>query len=130
MNGSRLKGKILGFEEYENYQINEVCNDTSPFRILHCVDSGLSFLVVNPFFVKEDYNFEVDDGVMKVLKFQRKADEDIAVLCIVKLEEENGCVNLRSPLIINTKEGIFAQIILQDEQYHTSVPFLIRRSES
>jgi flagellar assembly factor FliW len=55
------------------------------------------------------------------------AIEDVAVLCIVRPDNHILYVNLRSPLIINIKNGSFTQIILQDESYGVSVPVVAKK---
>jgi flagellar assembly factor FliW len=121
-----LKGRIIGFEEYERYRMVDAgFSETSPFRLLSCEEAPVSFVVVSPFSIVEDYSFELEDAVLKGLKVNGTAMEDIAILCIVRPEEGKLYVNLRSPLVINTKKGVFAQIILQDDTYGVSVPIAV-----
>lgn len=124
-----LKGRILGFEEYENYVIQNVFGEASPFRLLKCNDTALSFVVVNPYRIFEDYAFELEDDLLKDLKLGRRAVENIAILCIVRPNENVLFANLRSPMIINAKEGLFEQVILQNETYGVSVPFAVKKPE-
>jgi flagellar assembly factor FliW len=121
-----LKGKIIGFEEYDSYRMTDAgFSETSPFRLLSCDEAPISFVVASPFSIIEDYSFELEDAVLKGLKVNGTAMEDIAILCIVRPEEGKLYVNLRSPLVINTKMGIFTQIILQDDTYGVSVPIAV-----
>ena len=121
-----LKGTVLGFEEYSSYALRNIFDDTSPFRILACLDERIGFLVVNPFVVKEDYNLEIDDAVAANLNLTNENIRDVAVLCVARKEgDDNYVANLRSPLIINTVEGKFQQVILQNESYGIEVKFSI-----
>ena len=43
-----LKGRVIGFEEREKYALQDAFGPDSPFRLLRCLDSGISFVVVNP----------------------------------------------------------------------------------
>lgn len=121
-----LRGAILGFEEYREFALRNIFDDASPFRILACLDDRLAFLVVNPFVVVEDYSFEIDDAVASNLGLTDENIEHVAVLCIARKDSPNKyAVNLRSPLIINTIEGKFQQVILQNEAYGMEVPFSV-----
>lgn len=118
-----LKGTVLGFEEYQEYALRNIFDDASPFRILACLDVRLAFLVVNPFVVKEDYNLEIDDAVAGSLGLAGENIQNVAVLCVARKEVDYYAVNLRAPLIINTVEGRFQQVILQNEAYGLEVTF-------
>ena len=123
VNEKQLEGKILGFEEYVRYTLKDSLGDSSPFRVLICDEAPVAFVVVNPYSITEDYSFDVDDAVLGSLGFSQAAAEEIAVLCVVRLDDDKLYVNLRSPLVINTRNGSFTQIILQNEAYGVSVPF-------
>jgi len=118
-----LKGAILGFEEYSEYALRNIFDDASPLRILASLEERLAFLVVNPFFVREDYNIEIDDAVAARLGLTSENLHHVAILCVARKESGAFTVNLRAPLIINTVEGRFHQVILQNELYGMEVSF-------
>jgi flagellar assembly factor FliW len=120
-----LKGTILGFEEYREYALRNTFDDASPLRILASLEERIGFLVVNPFVLKEDYNLEIDDAVAAHLCLTDGNLDRVAVLCVARKEGNRYTVNLRSPLIINTVEGRFQQVILQNETYDVDAPFAI-----
>ncbi len=66
-----MKGTLLGFEEYGEYALRNIFDDSSPLRILACLEERIAFLVVNPFVVMEDYNLEIDDAVAKQPRLDR-----------------------------------------------------------
>jgi len=123
-----LKGKVLGFEEYEHYTLEAAFGESSPFRLLVCSDAPISFAVVNPYHIVADYSFEIEDNLLKGLFADGDYLEDMAVLCVVRPEGDTLYVNLRSPLIINTKTGVFLQTILQSEAYGVSVPVTAQKA--
>lgn len=123
MSETALKGTILGFEEYSEYALRNIFEDASPLRILASLEERLAFLVVNPFVVKEDYNIEIDDAVAARLGLTAENLHHVAVLCVARKETGRYTVNLRAPLIINTVEGRFQQVILQNELYGMEVSF-------
>lgn len=125
----QLKGVVLGFEECREYVLRPAFGESSPFRLLESGDASVSFVAVNPYFIFDDYSFELEDTLMKELFAMGNCAEDIAVLCLVRSDEKSLYVNLRSPLVINTRRGVFAQTILQNEQYSVSVPFAMKKGK-
>lgn len=124
-----LTGKIVGFEDYNSYILHNPFDPSSPLRVMTCPEGHISFVVVNPFQIVDEYAFEIDDETEIELNLEKNGIEHIAVFCIVKIGKETLQANLRSPIIINTKDGRFLQIILQDERYGTSVPFTVKKME-
>lgn len=118
-----MKGTIIGFEEYGSYTLEDAFGEGSPFRLLLCDQAPVSFVVVNPYFILDDYSFEVDEDSLNAIRLNGNAMQDLAVLCIVRPNEHCLYVNLRSPIVVNVKDGLFKQVILQDEAYGVSVPF-------
>jgi flagellar assembly factor FliW len=122
-----LKGRVLGFEEFEQYELKEIGSPDSPFRLLSSTQTELLFLVINPFSLVDDYSFDLEDGFIEGLRLGKGNTDDIAILCIVRPGDEAFHVNLRSPLVINTREGLFSQVVLTDEAYGTAIPFAVGR---
>ncbi len=120
-----LKGRILGFENLGSYVLEEITPAGSPFRLLKSAESGISFLVINPYSITAEYTFDLEDRVLEELEFTAENMDNIAVLCIVRYDDGGLYVNLRSPLIVNTEKGLFSQIILENEGYPISVPFSV-----
>ncbi len=82
--------------------------------------------MVNPFAVLDEYSIEVDDVTIEDLMFAGNAEEQTAVLCVARKKDEAIClVNLRSPLVINTTEGRFRQIVLQNDSYGVAAAFSV-----
>lgn len=131
MSEIQLKGSLLGFEEYNEYALKDVFGSSSPFRLLACLQAPIAFVVVNPFAIFEDYSIEVDDMTVDDLKISGNPSQQTAVLCIARKKEESRClVNLRSPLVINTIQGRFRQIVLQNDSYGVSTSFEVDQAEN
>ncbi len=121
-----LKGRVIGFEESQDYALRDAFGPDSPFRLLKSLDSAISFLVVNPFSAVEEYTFDVEDDTLAALSLAEGGIGHLAVLCIARYEKETLYVNLRSPLLVNTAKGIFLQVILSNEGYPVSLPVAIK----
>jgi flagellar assembly factor FliW len=122
-----LKGKIIGFEEITEYVMDSPFGLDSPMRVLFASSSPITFVLVNPYEIYENYTFEIDEELLKEELGESYGIDDLAVMCIVRVEKDRFYANLRSPLLINTKNGRFTQVILQEEGYPTSFPFGFRK---
>lgn len=129
MNSISLRGSIIGFEDNQDFVMEAPFGEDSPLRLLACTSAPISFVVISPYHVLEDYSFEIDDHIVDELGLQEDALENISVLCIIRPQETTLTVNLRSPLVINTKNGEFKQIVLRNESYGVSVPFAVKVGE-
>lgn len=121
-----LKGRVIGFEECQNYALQDAFGPDSSFRLLRCLDSSISFLVLNPYQAVEEYTFDVEDDAVAALSLAEGDIGHLAVLCIARYEKETLYVNLRSPLLVNTEKGVFLQVILPNEGYPVSAPVAIK----
>ncbi len=113
-----FKEGILGFEDTKRYIVLYNGDETSPFRWLQGVDDGqLAFAVINPFQILKDYDIEIPDEATDSLKID--SIEDIMVLSIVVVPEDltKMTMNLKAPVIINTKNNSGMQVVLDTDTY-------------
>ena len=71
--------------------------------------------VINPLIIKEDYNPQVDDDVLKDI--QPFDTENLLVLVTMTIPHElkEMTINLRGPILVNTDTLKGVQIIVDDE---------------
>lgn len=121
MNKIIFKDGIPAFEEYKNYQIEIDEDEGNVFHILQSLDEpDLSFVIINPFIFKKDYDFKITDSTIEKLEIEDV--EDIAVYTMVNIKDDdikNMTVNLLAPIIINIKNNLAKQIVLSDTDYPT-----------
>lgn len=113
---------LPGFEELKKFIIFPVEED-SPFNILHSIeDDEVGFTVVSPFYVDSGYEFNVDDDKIKGLKI--KGYDDLLILCTLTLNSDIKKItaNMKAPIIINIKEKLGEQIVLDSEKYLIKYP--------
>lgn len=111
---------LPGFENEKSFIIISNPDNKVPFKWLQSVEnSDLVFVIINPFLFKPDYEFDIPEHVLEKLKII--AEEDIAVYSIVVVPDniEKMTANLLGPVIINTKEKLGKQIVLDDNRYTT-----------
>ena len=114
----RFADGIIGFEDYHDFVLLDDGDDMSPFRRLQSVeDSGLAFILLDPFSVKPDYEFTIDDDMAARLSIG--SDEDVVVFSIVVIPDDIKLmsINLKAPIIINSEERRGAQYIIDRGDY-------------
>jgi len=102
---------ILGFENEKEYELSQI---EGPFYKLE--GKNVSFTLVNPFFLRNDYEFELDDEFAKNLKLN---ENNVMVLNILTPSKpfEKSTVNFAAPLIFNVDDKIFGQAVLDKYNY-------------
>lgn len=110
-------GGILGFEHLRKYMLN-VPDDDSPFWWLQSIeDKSVAFFVLNPFITKVDYEPVISDNDTDILEIDD--EKDVMLLAIININREtlSVYVNLKAPIVINTKKMTAKQVILEDSSY-------------
>lgn len=123
----QFKKGIPGFENLNNFKILDL-EDNKQFKILQSMEEkNISFVVTSPFEIYKEYVIDLNDEIIRELEI--KNSEDVLVLSIITLGEtlEKSTLNLKAPLIINIKNNLGRQLILQSEKYETKHPLM--RSE-
>lgn len=103
---------LPGFSELIRFTIIS-CDQTEPIRWLQSIeDADVSIPIINPFIIKPDYEIEVNDDELDVIKTH--SEEDMIVLNIMVLPEELSkmTVNLMAPLLINVKDMLGTQTMM------------------
>lgn len=105
---------IPGFEHVRRFALLQ--DDEMIVDWLQGIDEDIAFPVINPFAVKEDYEFKIPDADIAKLKIDRH--EELLIYSIVVIPEDIKDIrtNLQAPIIINVNGKIGKQIIL-DERY-------------
>jgi len=119
-----FKKGLPGFEDLRKF-ILFTFEENDVFSILHSIeDLTLGFVLVSPFLVSKDYEFELTEEYEKELNIQ--SPDDILVLNTVTVNSdvEKITTNLKAPIIINNKSKLGEQIILSEEKYLLKYPLV------
>lgn len=111
---------ILGFEEYKRYTLlfdNENGDRSDVFWLQSLDEPILALPVLSPFLIREEYNPQVEDELIKPLG--ELTPENIVVMVSITIPSDvmKMSANLKAPFIINsdTKKG--SQIIVENADY-------------
>ena len=120
-----FKKGLPGFECLKSFIIKDL-NGNEKFKILESKEGEVSFVTTSPFEIYSEYEINLNDETIKELQIDKP--EDVLVLSIITLGKtlETSTMNLQAPLVINIKNNLGKQYIMQNTKYETKHP-LIRR---
>ena len=113
---------LPGFEDLHQFIILEV-SDTKPIYWLQSTEnSHVALPVIITFEILDDYNIDVRDHDMKDLCFESQNDLLIMNVVVIPPQIAEMTVNLAAPIIINAKQGIGKQIIIDAKELPIRYP--------
>lgn len=123
-----FKKGLPGFENLKKF-IMFPAEENEVFNILHSVeDEETGFVVISPFHVTHDYEFELDDETMKELHVKGSSDVTVVNTVTVNSDINKITVNMRAPIVINIKSKYGEQIILNNEKYLIKQPLFTSKA--
>ena len=121
---------IPGFEQYKKFVIINNPDEENPFDWLQSVDNeDLAFVIINPFFVFPDYDITIPESAIEKLKIKDETDVFVYTIVVVPENFEDMTTNLSGPIIINGREKLGKQVILEDNRY-TTKHYIFKKEES
>jgi flagellar assembly factor FliW len=115
---------LPGFKDLKKYILFPM-EENKVFNMLHSVDNlEIGLLVVSPFLVVKNYEFDIEDTLSRELKIENQADVIVLNTVCMNNDMKKATVNLKAPIVINNKEKIGEQLILDNEKYLTKQPLL------
>lgn len=116
---------IIGFPDLKHFTLihDEEKGVNVGIRYLQSIEEpSFAMPVMDPLFVKPDYDPEVDDEILKGLG--NLTDENLLVLVTVSVPKDikNMSVNLQGPIIINAEERKACQIIIDGAGFDVKFP--------
>ncbi|WP_421101419.1 flagellar assembly protein FliW, partial [Sporosarcina psychrophila] len=108
---------LPGFENEKDFILLSI-EGNEVYQILQSINSKeVGFVTANPYLFTNDYSFNLDESTIEALSI--KSEEDLIVLTIVTVKEpfNASTVNLKAPVIINTKSKKAKQCILENADY-------------
>ncbi len=109
-----LNDGFFGFEEYHKFVM--FAANLEPFVWIECFEKGgPSFLVIDPFIFRPDYEIEIDSEVAQELEIESPTDVLIYALVTISDNDKPMTANLQGPLIINKKNKKARQVVAGGE---------------
>ncbi|MBM7645034.1 flagellar assembly factor FliW [Scopulibacillus daqui] len=119
---------IPGFLEEKQFVVLPFA-EGAPFHILQSIKTpNVAFIVVPPFIFFKDYQFEIPNSLAEQLNFQSNRDVNVYSIVTVKEPFETSTINLCAPVLINSKQQIGKQVVLNNDNYKIRQPLLQNQS--
>lgn len=114
----------IGFEGFTSFVMVEHRPD-SDFRWLQSTDEpGLAFVVADPSKFFTEYEVEISDADAEKLHLTSENDASVMVIMTVHANGQEITANLAAPVVVNLKEMVAMQVILQDNRYPVRHPLV------
>jgi len=103
---------IPGFEDLHHFVILEI-KESKPLYWLQSTDNKyIALPTMIPFELIEDHYIEIRDSELEELRIEDKTDLIVMNVVVIPEDIKKMTVNLAAPIIINVKEGIGKQILI------------------
>ncbi len=117
-------GGIVGFPDLTQFAL--LHDEEDGIETIHWLQSlqepAFAMPVMDPLLIKEDYNPEVDDELLKILGDWEHDELLVLVTVTVPQELEKMTVNLKGPILINGKNRKACQVIVEGEEFKVKFP--------
>ena len=108
---------ILGFPNFKKYALIDV-DENSPLKWLHSVEEpSLAFVVTDPNLFKPDYSIDAWKRDLEDIVVTDAEDVIVLVLVTVPSEPSKMTANLKGPVLINTKNNMAKQLIVDNPEF-------------
>ncbi|MEK5184082.1 flagellar assembly protein FliW [Solibacillus sp. FSL W7-1324] len=107
---------LPGFPEYTKYILLGL-DANLPIALLQSTeDEQIGFVVGYPFAFKSDYAFDLSEEDKEQLQLMEESEVATYTVVTLKKNFTDSTINLLAPIIINTKQKLGKQIVLQDSE--------------
>lgn len=122
---------ILAFEDQNRFIIIKNNDEENPFHYFQSLnDSNLAFVIIDPFVFKKDYDINISDSIVEKLKIKKPEEVKLYTIVTVPKDLKKMTANLSGPIVINIKENLGGQIVLDDNRYSTKHSIFKKESEA
>ena len=109
---------LIGFESYNKYLPIPFQEEDDSLISLQCLeDEDLSFILMNPFSICQDYSPKLSDQELKELGADSADDISYYVISVIRESVAQSTVNLKAPLAVNAINRQAKQVILEQAEY-------------
>ncbi|MDH4120850.1 MAG: flagellar assembly protein FliW [Deltaproteobacteria bacterium] len=121
---------MLGFSECTRFtMLTEDLGE--PFAWLQSLDDpSLAFVVVDPAKILPEYQFSVKKEKVKALEVKSVDDLQVYVIVTMAANVVDVTVNLQGPIMVNRKNRVGIQTVLNDPQFSTRHPLFTDAPEN
>lgn len=113
----RLPQGVLGFPEYTQYCLVDPGDDTLILWLQSLENPDVAFPVLEPKIFKPDYSARLSASELRELKLENVNQSAVFSILTIPEDATQMTANLKAPLVINLKEQVAKQVVLQENEY-------------
>lgn len=117
---------IVGFEALTKFaRIRQA--EYAPFEWLQSTeDADVSFVVADPAKFFPNYSFELGDDEVQSIDLAEANEAEVLTILVVPENPQRMTANLVAPLVVNRRNNLARQIVLNDQRYSIRTPLFPR----
>ncbi len=108
---------ILGFPELTDFCLVDPGDDTLILWLQSLQDAEIAFPLLEPKIFKPDYAARLSAAELRELKLTNINQSAVFSILTIPSEVTEMTANLKAPLVINLREQIARQVVLQENEY-------------
>lgn len=109
---------IMGFPEYTKYCLVDPGDDTLILWFQSLENADIAFPVLEPKIFKPDYTVRLSGAELRELKLQNINQSAVFSILTIPHDVSQMTANLKAPIVINLKDQIARQVVLQENEYN------------
>lgn len=115
---------ILGFTQLTKFMLVDL-KEYIPFKLLQSLeDENVGIITVSPYEFFEEYEIKLSKETVKNLKIESPGDVTIITTVTLNSDPSRVTTNLQGPIVINNKNHLAEQIIIDDQKYKIKQPLI------
>lgn len=109
---------ILGFPEYKKYCLVDSGDETLILWLQSLENPDIAFALLEPKIFKPDYTARLSAAELRELKLENINQSAVFGILTIPEDITQMTANLKAPLVINLKEQLAKQVVLQENEYN------------
>ncbi len=108
---------ILGFPELTQYCLVDPGDETLILWFQSLENPDIAFPVLEPKIFRTDYSARLSAAALRELKLEHVNQSAVFSILTIPEDVTQMTANLKAPLVINLKEQLAKQVVLQENEY-------------
>jgi flagellar assembly factor FliW len=108
---------VLGFPDYTKYCLVDPSDDTLIVWLQSLENPEIAFPLLEPKLFKPDYAVRLSAAELRELRLENVNQSAVFAILTIPDDITKMTANLKAPIVINVKEQVARQVVLQENEY-------------